>query len=236
MFSTLESNWDQSAHRGRATLASFTLQALALSLVLAVSFIWVERPPQVHWLQLPAPATFVHVDSEPARGHQTSATSGNQVHRGLAAPIAVPRETPRIDDLNATAIVSAAPVLGDVVTSSSTARIARGLGDGIVVAIPVHPSILKPLRLSNLGEGSLLRRVQPAYPVAAREARIQGQVELRAIISKAGTIENLVVLRGHPMLAGAAVEAVKQWRYRPYLLNKEPVEVETNITVNFVLD
>lgn len=236
MFSTLESNWDQSAYRGRATLASFTLQALALSLVLAVSFIWVERPPQVHWLQLPAPATFVHVDSEPSRGHQTSATAGNQVHRGVTAPIAVPRETPRIDDLNTAAIVSAAPVLGDVAGSSSTARIAPGLGDGIVVAIPPQPSILKPLRLSNLGEGSLLRRVQPAYPVAAREARIHGQVELRAIISKAGTIENLVVLRGHPMLASAAVEAVKQWRYRPYLLNKEPVEVETNITVNFVLN
>jgi len=58
---------------------------------------------------------------------------------------------------------------------------------------------------------------------------------LRAIIGKTGAIENLVVVRGHPMLAPAAVEAVKQWRYRPYLLNGEPIAVETDITVNFLL-
>ena len=58
---------------------------------------------------------------------------------------------------------------------------------------------------------------------------------MRAIISKAGTIENLVVVRGHPLLVASAIEAVRQWRYRPYLLNNEPIEVETEITVNFVL-
>ena len=66
-------------------------------------------------------------------------------------------------------------------------------------------------------------------------ARVQGTVELRAIISKAGTIENLIVVSGHPMLVKSAIEAVRQWRYRPYLLNNEPIEVETEITVNFVL-
>ena len=84
-------------------------------------------------------------------------------------------------------------------------------------------------------EGSLIRRVQPAYPPLARAARIQGPVVLAAIISKAGVIENLRVLSGHPMLAPAAIDAVSQWRYRPYILNSEPVEVETQITVNFVL-
>jgi protein TonB len=73
------------------------------------------------------------------------------------------------------------------------------------------------------------------YPTIARQARIQGPVELRAIVSKTGTIENLVVLRGHPMLVSAAIDAVRQWRYRPYLLNSEPIEVETEITVNFIL-
>ena len=60
-------------------------------------------------------------------------------------------------------------------------------------------------------------------------------MQLQAIISKNGTIQNLQVLSGHPMLVTAAVEAVRQWRYRPYILNGEPVEVETQITVNFVL-
>jgi len=74
----------------------------------------------------------------------------------------------------------------------------------------------------------------PATPLA-KAARIQGEVVLAAIISKAGTIEELQALSGHPMLVAAAVEAVRQWRYRPYLLNGEPVEVETRITVNFTL-
>jgi protein TonB len=77
--------------------------------------------------------------------------------------------------------------------------------------------------------------VQPLYPPIARQARVQGAVELRAIISKNGTIENLLVVSGHPMLSAAAIEAVRQWRYRPYLLNGEPIEVETEITVNFLL-
>ena len=71
--------------------------------------------------------------------------------------------------------------------------------------------------------------------VFPRSARVQGEVRLRAIISKAGVIENLEVLNGPPMLVKAAVEAVKQWRYRPYMLNGEPIEVETEITVNFTL-
>ena len=84
-------------------------------------------------------------------------------------------------------------------------------------------------------EGNLIYKVQPVYPPLARQARIQGSVLLRAIISRRGTIEDLSVISGHPMLVGAAIEAVRQWRYRPYILNDEPVEVETRVTVNFSL-
>lgn len=84
-------------------------------------------------------------------------------------------------------------------------------------------------------EANLVHRVQPAYPPLARAARIQGSVVLQAIISKTGTIQNLQALSGHPMLVPSALDAVRQWRYRPYFLNGEPVEVETQITVNFIL-
>ena len=84
-------------------------------------------------------------------------------------------------------------------------------------------------------EGNLIHRVQPEYPQLARQARIQGPVILRAIINRDGRIENLQVLSGHPMLVQAAIDAVRQWRYRPYLLNDQAVEVETQITVNFTL-
>jgi protein TonB len=105
---------------------------------------------------------------------------------------------------------------------------------GIVPSFGTPPTAHPP-RVSRMMEGNLIHRVQPDYPGLARSARIQGEVVLAAVISKDGTIENLRVLKGHPMLVKAALEAVQQWRYRPYLLNGEPVEVETQVTVNFVL-
>jgi periplasmic protein TonB len=83
--------------------------------------------------------------------------------------------------------------------------------------------------------GLLVRKVNPNYPPLARQARIQGQVVLRAVIAKDGSIENLTLVSGHPMLAPAAIDAVKQWKYKPYLLNGEPVEVDTEVLVNFTL-
>ena len=84
-------------------------------------------------------------------------------------------------------------------------------------------------------EGNLVHRVQPEYPPLARQARIQGTVILRAIVNREGRIENLQLVSGHPMLVQAAIDAVRQWRYKPYVLNDQPVEVETQITVNFTL-
>jgi protein TonB len=84
-------------------------------------------------------------------------------------------------------------------------------------------------------EGRLIYRVQPSYPALAKATRVQGQVVLRAVISRTGTIESLHVVSGHPLLVRAAIDAVRQWRYRPYVLNGDPVEVETEVTVNFVL-
>jgi protein TonB len=81
----------------------------------------------------------------------------------------------------------------------------------------------------------LIRQIKPQYPPLARQARIQGQVILQAVIGKDGKVQNLHLISGHPMLVPAAMEAVKQWRYRPYYLNGAPVEVDTQIVVNFTL-
>jgi periplasmic protein TonB len=86
---------------------------------------------------------------------------------------------------------------------------------------------------SQLEEGQLVNRVEPAYPHIAAISGIQGQVKLHAIIGRDGRIQSLNVISGHPLLVRAALEAVEQWRYRPYVLNGEAVEVETLITVNF---
>jgi protein TonB len=85
-------------------------------------------------------------------------------------------------------------------------------------------------------EAALIYKVQPQYPAAARLMHLQGTVRLRAIIGKDGSVSELEVLGGNPILVQAAVAAVSEWRYRPTRLNNETVEVVTYITVNFVLD
>jgi len=87
----------------------------------------------------------------------------------------------------------------------------------------------------GVSAGLLVHRVQPDYPPEAREAHIQGTVTLRAVIGKDGSVEGLKLLSGHPLLAPAAIDAVRQWRYRPYMLYGNPVEVDTEILVNFQL-
>jgi len=83
--------------------------------------------------------------------------------------------------------------------------------------------------------GNLLQKTIPQYPAIAKAARIQGTVVLQATISKGGGIENLRVVSGPPMLQQAALDAVRSWRYKPYLLNGDPVEVETTVNVVFNL-
>jgi TonB family protein len=80
---------------------------------------------------------------------------------------------------------------------------------------------------------NLLTRPDPVYPFAAKEAHVQGSVVLHAIISKTGTVETLNVVSGPSMLTASAMDAVKRWTYKPYLLNGQPTEVDTTITVNF---
>ena len=93
-----------------------------------------------------------------------------------------------------------------------------------------------PVKISQgVMEASLIHRVQADYPPIARAARISGRVELCAIIAADGTVRHVEVVGGHPLLVQAAVAAVRQWRYRPTLLNGEPVEVDTFITVKFEL-
>jgi protein TonB len=88
---------------------------------------------------------------------------------------------------------------------------------------------------AGVSAGLLLQRTQPIYPPIAKAARVSGTVVLQATISKQGTIENLKIVSGPAMLQQAAVDAVRQWRYRPYLLNNEPVEVDTTVNVIFTL-
>lgn len=235
MFQTLDTTWDRSGLRRWSTLASFTMQALALSLLLAVPLLWVQGPPRLRWIDSsiltppPAPAP-------PAPPNAQRQMHPSEMRGGIVLmPLTIPQGIAPISDLNA----PSAPDIGDIGALRGT-RVGDGsvpgsIGNPVAIIPPPPPKPARPLRVSQMAEGSLAYRVQPPYPSPARAARIQGEVRMRAIISKTGAIENLTVLSGHAMLVTAAVEAVRQWRYRPYMLNGEPVEVETEITVNFVL-
>src|SRR5439155_22761758 len=90
-------------------------------------------------------------------------------------------------------------------------------------------------RGGNVQATNHIYQVNPVYPPLARQIRVQGAVVMEAVINKEGSIESLRVISGHPLLNQAALDAVKQWRYRPTMLNGEPVEVITTVTVTFSL-
>jgi protein TonB len=102
---------------------------------------------------------------------------------------------------------------------------------------PPKPKQTGPLRVGgNVQAARIINRVQPVYPPLARQTRISGTVRLHAIIGKDGTIQQLEVMSGHPLLQQSALDAVRQWRYQPTLLNGDPVEVDTTIDVIFSLN
>jgi protein TonB len=109
------------------------------------------------------------------------------------------------------------------------------IGSTSVAAVPKLEPV-KRIRVSQgVTQGLLVHRVEPLYPKIALAARITGVVQLKAIIGKDGNIKELQALTGPPLLVPSAIDAVKQWHYKPYLLNGEAVEVETSVTVTFQL-
>jgi TonB family protein len=103
---------------------------------------------------------------------------------------------------------------------------------------PSLPAVESPQQIrveEGVTRGSIIKKVQPKYPKDARKNRVQGTVVLQARISKTGDVADLRVISGDELLVPAAIKAVEQWKYRPYLLKGQPIEVQTRITLNFTL-
>jgi TonB family protein len=112
----------------------------------------------------------------------------------------------------------------------------HGEEGGIISNVPVEPDRPGVVHVSRgVMAGLLVSKVPPDYPADAKQARIQGTVVMRVIVDKEGNVANIQLISGHPILAPAAIDAVRLWKYRPYLLNGMPVEVETQVAVNFTL-
>ena len=241
--SILETSWGQRVRRGWMTLGSFGLQVFAIGVLLLLPL----------WKTVGLPAVDRKVstpvmwgpggDPAPVRrtGVSTPTRTPIEVDTGrLMMPTQIPTRIARggpEPTTNGGGDPAPGPFLpGGPGGGSPDGLRVPGLPSGLRVVMPVAPpTVTHVFKQSSFLEGNLVRRVQPVYPPLARTARIQGPVVVYAMINRAGTMDNVRAISGHPMLVPAAVEAVSQWRYRPYVLNGEPNEVETQITVNFYL-
>jgi periplasmic protein TonB len=236
--SMLETSWGQRTRRSWTTLTSFGLQAVVIGLLLVLPLLKTVGLPSVRTVSTPISAG--HVAPEPVpppRNAGTSTVQTNMLPGRLMQSSRVPPVIRMVDDLTSQPPGgSDIGIEGTGLPSGTPEGLPLAILGGTRLVLPIPPApTVRAFRTSTMLEGSLIRRVQPVYPPLARSARVQGSVVLSALISKAGTMENLRVLSGHPMLVAAAIEAVRQWRYRPYILNAEPIEVETQITVSFSL-
>ena len=240
--SLLESgNRFRKGRRRATTVVSFLVQGLIVGILVLLPLFYTQAlPTQQLMTMLVAPPPPPPPPPPAAAAAARAVRPEPQVNtNALRTPTRIPERVQMIKEEAPPSTM--AGVVGGVPGGTPGGQIGGVLG-GIISSTPVAvPKVATPttperLRLSGgVVEGLLLRKVTPTYPPLARQARIQGVVILQAVISKTGTIENLHMVQGHPMLAPAAIEAVKQWRYKPYYLNGEPVEVETVITVNFTL-
>ncbi|MFZ1156973.1 MAG: energy transducer TonB [Candidatus Sulfotelmatobacter sp.] len=242
----LEGDHLQRRRHTLATVLSFVFQCLLLGGLLLAPLLFTEALPKEQFLSFletppapPPPPPTASAAASKAEQHMESDIEDGR----LRTPGRIPQKVQMIQEEEAPPTAPSGGVTGGVPGGIPGGQLGGVIG-GIIsststlsavpkLAIPAAP---KRVRISQgVTRGMLIQKVEPAYPAIARAARIQGEVVLAAVISKNGEIQNLTLVSGHPMLTAAALEAVKQWRYRPFLLNGEPVEVETTIIVTFQL-
>ena len=233
-------------NKGWTVVLSFGLQFLIVAVLILIPLIYTDVLPQAPVDQ--------HVDRPSAAASAPSASSsdtGRKDHQGGAAPVrrrpadGAARNSEKCrDHRRGSQRRPAERVAGAAAFPAvSRAALARSRWPGRSAAAAASSASgesgrdpPEPLKVGgNVQAANLLKKITPAYPALAKSARIQGTVRFTAIIGKDGTIQNLQLVSGHPMLVQSATEAVKQWVYKPTLLNGEPVEVITQIDVNFTL-
>ncbi len=233
--SLVESGRRLKTKRGWTSSLAFIFQMMLIGLMILtealprqqlMTFLVAPPPPPPPPPPAAAPIKIVKVQTEIVDGQ-------------LRTPTKIPTKIAMIKEDEAPPQTSTvAGVIGGVQGGVPGGQMGGVIG-GIISSTPVAvPKVATPTKIrvsSGVATGLLEHQVNPTYPQIAKAARVSGSVVLQATISRSGTIEGLKVVSGHPMLVQSAVDAVKQWHYKPYYLNGEPVEVETQITVNFTL-
>lgn len=230
-----------------ATTTSFLVNVLAISVMLAIPLMFTDELPKAQLLTFliapppppPPPPPAAAEVQKIVHQIQTDMLNNGE----LRTPTKIPKKIQMIkEDEAPPPMATTGGVVGGVPGGIPGGQLGGVIG-GIVSAtsnlatvpkfVPVVP---QRIRISQgVTKGLLIHKEEPAYPTLARAARVQGEVVLSAVINTTGQIENLQLVSGHPMLVPNAIAAVRSWRYKPYLLNGTPVEVETTITVIFSL-
>jgi protein TonB len=218
---------------------SMALQAAFLAVLILIPLIYTEALPKASlttFLSAPPPppppppppaAAIVHVKPQV---HLMDAGK-------LVAPKVIPKEIKIIKEDAETPDMGVSGGVPGGVPGGQMGGVIGGVIGGVGGAPPPPKPTQTRIRQGGaVTAASLINRVQPVYPPLARQTRISGTVRLHAIISKSGAVQQLEVISGHPLLVQAALDAVRQWRYRPTTLNGEPVEVDTTIDVIFSLN
>jgi len=233
--SLIESGGKLKDKRGRTTAFSFLVQFGIIGFMVLLPLLFTEALPNLQSAMAlvappppppPPPPAEVHI----VRKVQTDIVNGQ-----LRTPTKIPKKVEMIKEEEAPPPMTSGVVGG--VPGGVPGGSMGGVMGSIISTNTAVPTI-KPQRIrvsSGVTQGLVIHRVEPNYPPIAKTARVSGTVILQAVISKEGTIENLHVVSGHPLLTQSALDAVKQWRYRPYILNGDPVEVETTVEVHFTL-
>jgi protein TonB len=238
--SLLESGGRLKTKRGRTTTFAIILEIALIGIMVLMPLIFTEALPKQQLMTFlvappppPPPPPPAAAPVKIVKQIQTDIVNG-----ALRTPTKIPQKIQMIKEDEAPPAMASAGVVGGVPGGIPGGQMGGVIG-GIISSTPVAvPKVATPQRVrvsQGVVSGLKVRDVKPNYPPLARQARIQGTVVLHAVISKDGSIENLTLVSGHPMLAPAAIDAVKQWKYKPYLLNGEPVEVDTEVQVNFTL-
>lgn len=236
--SLIESGNKLKTNRLSTTIVSVLLQVGLICILILIPLIYTDALPKGNLMTfLVAPPPPPPPPPPPAAAVKVVKIQSEVINGQLRTPTKIPNKVQMIKE------EEAPPDMGGGVPGGVPGGIPGGSAGGVMGGIlnAGHvdvPKVATPQRIrvsSGVSTGLLIKKVQPNYPPLAKQARIQGHVLLQAEISKDGTIQNLQLISGHPMLAPAAIEAVKQWRYKPYLLNGEPVAVETQVDVIFSL-
>jgi periplasmic protein TonB len=246
---------DTGDRRPWTVLAGLSGQLLALGFAMIVPLIYTDQRPGFRFTELhilpPVGRAAPPPDQAPAPPRQPSVKKQfTPPSNALAAPARTPDHPPLMlhdEQPKVFASYEGPYVDGAIPGPAGASRIGIPVHAANVAPPPAEPKRLAespkpveraaaPMRVGgDVQEAKIINRVIPPYPPLARQARVAGLVQLLGIISRDGRIQQLRVVSGHPLLVPAALDAVKQWTYRPTLLNGEPVEVVAPITVQFTL-